>query len=67
MNCNNILSLKKTLILHGGEYEQLKLQKSTINQMGLKALDKSFDSKKCIARRISWAKFNWKPCQQNVI
>ena len=34
--------------------------------MGLKALDKSFDGKKCIVKSISWAKFNWKPCQQNV-
>ena len=32
----------------------------------LKSTRQSFDDKKCAATRISWTKFYWKPCQQNV-
>ena len=32
----------------------------------LKSTRQSFDDKKCAVTSISWAKFYWKPCQQNV-
>ena len=32
----------------------------------LKSTRPSFDNKKCAATTISWTKFYWKPCQQNV-
>ena len=42
MNCNNILSLKKTLILHGGEYEQLKTTTKYHKSDGLKSTRQKF-------------------------
>ena len=32
----------------------------------LKSTRQSSDDKKCAATSISWTKFYWKPCQQNV-
>ena len=32
----------------------------------LKGIRQCFDDKKCAATSISWGKFYWKPCQQNV-
>ena len=32
----------------------------------LKTTRQGFDDKKCVATSISWTKFYWKPCQQNV-
>ena len=32
----------------------------------LKGTRQSSDDKKCAATSISWTKFYWKPCQQNV-
>ena len=31
-----------------------------------KSTRQSFGDKKCVATSISWTKFYWKPCQQNV-
>ena len=32
----------------------------------LKSTRQSFDDKKCAVTSISWTKFYWNPCQQNV-
>ena len=58
----------KTLYLQTAEYEQMKTTTKYHKSYGpcLKALDKVLTAKKFSATSISWTKFYWKPCQQNV-